>query len=422
MKKIIFFLIISLGLNSQIADIQKKWKVFGGDDGDIFSNDKEVIGIGLYSKDNPNFVGVIGLTSVNNTYAFLIALDNWYLFDDENPKVSIAFDNDKKTIKTLKGYVGKNRQLLGINDDIENLILNFKKYNNVSFKVEVFYPSYKSYRFDAKLNGFTSALNKWDSSIIPKINKVRLQKIKEQKIKDSLFAVETAELNRKKMKIDSLTSIVKDSMMIKLKRYLKEERIDIEDYKYLDIKNEIVGHLKFKVNTGMDISDVDLNSPKIYKNYNNRFYIELRNNDNRRFYKTKLIDFKYDYLDENQKSSNIFFTNNSGEYDLSFYNETLTEKKNIVEKWKLIISKDKSELINQKLKINMSLNAVVPKNIEINDSTMYFIVDESRIEKCRIKFLEENKVQIETAFYSDINEEGNFRRSRVYDIENILIK
>lgn len=53
---------------------------------------------------------------------------------------------------------------------------------------------------------------------------------------------------------------------------------------------------------------------------------------------------------------------------------------------------------------------------------MYFIVDESRIEKCRIKFLEENKVQIETAFYSDINEEGNFRRSRVYDIENILIK
>ena len=316
MKKLLFLLLLPVFCFGQINE----W-YYDVRSGDVFSENKPYILVISSKKIEGIYRPTLMLSKRgDNDYYSLMIIDVGYLSEnDDDLKVEIAFDDLKKTVREIDARVNRfsGKSILVIENDINNLLIDFRDFNKVSFKITSYYPSYDMIQFDVTLAGFTNALNKMDVNYWGELRGAEIEKQREIAIKDSLYSIAMKDEKLKKEKLDLFESHVKDSIVPEISEMLDSQKLELISEQIFDIKNQIVDRIKFSIENGREIntntfSNVEIITDSISKKLN----IKLSSDEGRAYWFSDGIPYRKDYSQRNNEIANAFFIKFSGDYKI----------------------------------------------------------------------------------------------------------
>lgn len=314
MKKLLLLLLLPVFGYGQINE----W-YYGVSSGDVFSEDKPYIFVFSSERIEGIYRPTLMLSKRgDNDYYSLMVNDVGYLSEnDDDLKVEIAFDDLKKTVREIDARVNRfsGESILVIENDINNLLIDFRDFNKVSFKVTSYYPSFDVIQFDATLTGFTKALNKMDANYWEKLRGAEIEKQREIAVKDSLYSIAMKDEKLKKEKLDFFESYVKDSIVPKISEMFDSQKLQLISEEIFDIKNQIIDRIKFSIENGREIntntfSNVEIITDSISEKLN----IKLSSDKGRAFWFSDGFSYRKDYSSRNNEIANAFFNKFSGDY------------------------------------------------------------------------------------------------------------
>ena len=372
MKKLLFLLLLPVFCFGQINE----W-YYDVRSGDVFSENKPYILVISSKKIEGIYRTTLMLSKRgDNDYYSLMIIDVGYLSEnDDDLKVEIAFDDLKKTVREIDARVNRfsGKSILVIENDINNLLIDFRDFNKVSFKITSYYPSYDMIQFDVTLAGFTNALNKMDVNYWGELRGAEIEKQREIAIKDSLYSIAMKDEKLKKEKLDLFESHVKDSIVPEISEMLDSQKLELISEQIFDIKNQIVDRIKFSIENGREIntntfSNVEIITDSISKKLN----IKLSSDEGRAYWFSDGIPYRKDYSQRNNEIANAFFIKFSGDYKIKLI-EQYGIKSDSKKTGSLKIDKTQS-LLNHKdyYGVKTILTPSVPKFKLLKHNEMYF--------------------------------------------------
>lgn len=384
MKKLLLLLFFPVVCFGQISE----W-YYDVSSGDAFSEDKPYILVISSKKIEGIYRPTLMLSKRgDNDYYSLMIIDIGHLSEnDDDLKVEIAFDDLKKTVREIDARVNRfsGKSILVIDTDINNLLIDFRDFNKVSFKITSYYPSMDVIQFDVTLSGFTKALNKMDANYWGKFRVKEIEEQREIAIKDSLYSVAMKDEKLKKEKLDFFESHVKDSIVPEISKLLDSQKLELISEQIFDIKNQIIDRIKFSIENGREIntnnfSNVEIITDSISKKLN----IKLSSDKGRAFWFSDGIPYRKDYSLRNNEIANTFFIKFSGDYKIKLieqYGIKSDSKKTGI----LKIHKTKTLLKHKNyIGVKTILTPSIPKFKLLKQNEMYFESKGSRIVKITI--------------------------------------
>lgn len=365
--------------------------------GDVFSDDKPYVYVvssdlidGIYTP-----VMILSKRGNNDYYSLLISGVGYLSENDDDFMVEIAFDNLKKTVREINAKINNvsGKSVVVIEDKLDNLLIDFRDFNKVSFQFTSYYPSFDVNKFDVTLSGFTKAFNKMDVNFFNKILNDKKKQEKEAKIRDSLYALAMENEDIKRLKRDSLFNYVDKEILPFITKRLRDSNIETSSSDFYDLKAELLDKIKFSLDIGRELSTDDFSNVEIIESeLDGTFSIKLFSNKNRLYWISKAVNFKRNVLSKNKITANRFFEKNSGKYEivLSQFQGLDVKKIDSKKKGDIFITNTKSSIKNDFMGINLRLTPYIPKYIPLNENEMFFTVNNSHLRKGKMTILESN--------------------------------
>ena len=371
-KKILLLLLFPVICFGQISE----W-YYDVSSGDAFSEDKPYILVISSEKIDGIYRPTLMLSKRGgNDYYSLMIIDIGYLSDnDDDLKIEIAFDDLKKTVREIDARVNRfsGKSILVIDTDINNLLIDFRDFNKVSFKITSYYPSMDVIQFDVTLSGFTKALNKIDANYWEKLRGAEIEKQREIAVKDSLYSIAIKDEKLKKEKLDFFESHVKDSIVPEISKLLDSQKLELISEQIFDIKNDIIDRIEFSIENGREINTNTFSNVKIITNsISNKLNIKLSSDEGRVYWFSDGIPYRKDYTSRNNETANTFFIKFSGDYKIKLieqYGIKSDSKKTGI----LKIHKTKTLLKHKNyIGVKTILTPSIPKFKLLKQNEMYF--------------------------------------------------